>query len=62
MERMSPSAEMPNEFDDLPEPARSKALEFFQELIASGSNKSDALSEARERAQHWIAERVRPAS
>lgn len=55
---MTAPEKIPAEFDDLPEPGRTKALEFLKELIEGGEDEADALKKAYERAEHWIAERV----
>jgi hypothetical protein len=51
---------IPAEFDDLPEPNRSKAYEFFKELMEAGSDEREALQQAHDRALSWAAERMRP--
>ncbi len=59
---MTPPTRVPQQFDELPEPGRTKAFEFFQELMASGSqSEPEAIKEALKRAQSWIAERAQPA-
>jgi uncharacterized protein YdaT len=57
---MTEETQIPAEFEQLPEPARSKAFEFLQELLDAGEGKRDAVEQAIQRAQHWIAERVKP--
>lgn len=58
---MTTAERIPPEFDVLLEPARSKAFEFFQELLDHGSNESDAIEQAIDRAQSWVAERAKSA-
>lgn len=55
---MPEPSKIPREFDDLPEPARSKAFEFFRELLDGGANTQQAVEQARDRARHWMAERA----
>jgi len=57
--RMTIPVRIPAEFDELPEPGRSKAFEFFKELVEAGSDARHAIAQARERARSWVHERVR---
>jgi uncharacterized protein YdaT len=50
---------IPPQFDDLPEPGRTKAFEFLRELMDQGTEEQDAIGQARERARQWMAERVK---
>jgi len=52
---------IPEEFNELPEPGRAKAFDFFQELLTEGREEREAIEQAIARARHWIAERARPA-
>ena len=52
---------IPAEFDELPEPGRAKAFDFFEELLSEGRDEREAIEQAIERARHWIAERARSA-
>lgn len=56
---MTTPVQIPSEFDDLPEPGRSKAFELLKELLESGADEATAIEQAREQARSWIAERVR---
>lgn len=58
---MTTPVQFPPEFDELPEPGRTKALEFLQELLDAGQSQRDAVQQARQRAEHWITERVKAA-
>jgi len=51
---------IPAEFDDLPEPSRSKAFEFYKELLEGGADEREAMQQAHDRALNWAAERTRP--
>lgn len=53
-----PQPRSANDFDDLPEPARSQAVESFQQLIAQGKSPSEADEQARELALKWVSERA----
>ncbi len=47
-----------DEFNDLPEPARSKAVHFYEELLKAGEEDKDALKKAHELAEKWMRERA----
>jgi hypothetical protein len=53
--------QIPTEFDALPEPGRSKAFEFFKELLEGGADEQGAIQQAHDRALNWASERLRPA-
>ena len=54
---MTHTTRMPSQFDELPEPARIKAFETFQALLADGIDEQEALEQASQQAQNWITER-----
>ena len=54
---MTQTLQIPSQFDDLPEPARTKAFEVFRSLLAEGIDEPAALEQASEQAQNWITER-----
>lgn len=58
---MATQTKIPPEFEELPEPSRTKAFEFLQELLDAGEGKRDAVEKALQQAHHWIAERAKPA-
>jgi hypothetical protein len=47
-----------NDFDDLPEPARSQAVETFHQLIEDGRSEAEADKQARDLALNWLSERA----
>lgn len=47
-----------DEFNDLPEPARSRAVSFYEELIKDGRDEREAVRQARELIEKWMRERV----
>jgi hypothetical protein len=47
-----------DEFNDLPEPARSKAVQFYEELLRGGKDDAEALKQAHALAEKWMRERV----
>lgn len=47
-----------HDFEELPEPARSKAVEIFQSLIDDGRSEEEADEQARQLVHSWLSERV----
>lgn len=47
-----------HDFDDLPEPARARAVVFFDQLVADGKDESEAENQARALAEKWMRERA----
>lgn len=59
---MTETTQIPKQLDDLPEPARAKAAEIFQTLLKDGLSEADALEQAHQQAESWVAERVQTTS
>lgn len=59
---MTQRTQIPTQLDDLPEPARAKAVEIFQTLLKEGIGEADAIEQAHQQAESWVAERVQTTS
>jgi len=46
------------DFEDLKEPARSRAVEIFRSLVADGRSEEEAEEQARQLARNWSSERA----
>lgn len=59
---MTEPTQIPKQLDTLPEPARAKATEIFRTLLKEGLSEADALEQAHQQAESWVAERVQTTS